>query len=352
MTNEVIFTHSQEEAILQDLQGIDGQFNLDHIAFGSENFDCGSQQFPNQAEEYIKPYTEEKVFNQNMRQTFQEANTAPILAKDEFGGDYNFQLMLNPENSAKHWAYSKNLCKIFIQMEQVLPLFFQWTPTVDGLWVRATMVYKLDQHRSIPVIRCPNHMATDTDIDQRHLKHVIRCTHPASSYQESASGHLSVVTPLGTPVAGAVTVPVDFKFFCKNSCTAGMNRRPTEIIFTLETANNQILARRKLEVRICSCPKRDKDKEEKEVLGLSTPTSSGKILHGKKRKHSNLSCSSGKKIIDNKVYRLSLDIVGRDNYNAVVKSAHDIMAGAAIRTGNYELYKPFIDETLKRSLSQ
>lgn len=36
---------------------------------------------------------------------------APILGKDEFAGDYNFQLILNHhQNNGKHWVVSISLC--------------------------------------------------------------------------------------------------------------------------------------------------------------------------------------------------------------------------------------------------
>jgi hypothetical protein len=235
-------------------------------------------------------------------------------------------------------------------MEQVLPLQFQWTPPADGLWVRATMVYKLDQHRSQPVLRCHNHMAPDNssnrNIDPRQVKHVIRCLHNTSSYEEAGNGHLSVLTPLGMPEAGVQNVPMDFVFYCKNSCTSGMNRRPTELIFTLETEQNQILGRRKLEVRVCSCPKRDKEKEEGEN------DASMSIGSGKKRKATTpvpVLPPPGKKIsTDNKVYSLNLEVVGKENVNAIIKYAHDVMAGAGIRNDNIDLYKPYMDEVLRK----
>ncbi|XP_058807199.1 cellular tumor antigen p53 [Phymastichus coffea] len=285
----------------------------------------------------------------------------PIHAKEEFAGDYNFQLILNDQNLNKHWVYSQKLQKVFIHMEEVLPLQFSWAPPQDGLWVRATMVYKLDQHRSQPVIRCPNHMAPDNNsnrnINPLQVKHVIRCTHSASTYEEAANGHLSVLTPLGIPEAGVSYVPMDFTFYCKNSCTSGMNRRPTELIFTLESQQNQILGRRKLELRVCSCPKRDKEKEEGETSSRDATVSVGS--GSKKRKMVNVPGAPppGKKLLtenskeNSKVFRLDLKIVGRDNYNSILKYAHDCMAGSAYRSNNHDLYKPYMDDVLKKFIN-
>ncbi|KAL7291302.1 hypothetical protein TKK_0014905 [Trichogramma kaykai] len=282
--------------------------------------------------------------------------STPILGKEEFAGKYNFQLIFNPKNSGKHWVYSEKLAKVFIHMEQVLPLSFQWNPPVDGLWVRATMVYKLDQHRSQPVVRCHNHMAPDNNsnrnINPMQVKHVIRCLHNTSSYEEANNGHLSVLTPLGVPETALNNVPMDFLFTCKNSCSSGMNRRATELIFTLEDESSQILGRRKLEVRVCSCPKRDKEKEEKEESGESgsVPLAIGQ---GKKRKIPNpglgISAPPGKKIaMDNKVYNISFNVIGKDTYNACLRSIYNTMAGQGVQQNNLEAQKPFMEEILKK----
>ncbi|XP_014208441.1 cellular tumor antigen p53 isoform X2 [Copidosoma floridanum] len=280
----------------------------------------------------------------------------PILGKEEFAGQYNFQLLLNPSVSGKHWIFSEKLSKVFIHMEEVLPLQFQWTPPVDGLWLRATLVFKLDQYRSEPVVRCHNHMAisnsSNRDINQTEVQHVIRCLHATSIYQKSHNGHLSVLIPLGAPEAGMAHVPVDYKFFCKNSCAHGMNRRATEIIFTLENQQNLILGRRKMEIRICSCPKRDKDKEEmdsdpKGFMVQKTTTSTYK----KRKPSSNVDFPQPmvhkKKMFENQVFNLNLSICGRDNAIAVMKYACDVMSGCGVRNENLDIYKPYIDKIQK-----
>lgn len=46
---------------------------------------------------------------------------------------------------------------------------------------------------------------------------------------------LSMVIPLSQPQTGTDRVMEMFQFVCQNSCPApGMNRRPIEVIFTLE----------------------------------------------------------------------------------------------------------------------
>lgn len=229
-------------------------------------------------------------------------------------------------------------------MDETLPLRFKWDPPDDGLLLRTAMVFSLDQYASDPVRRCHNHMASNNsnnrDIDPRVIKHVVRCLDHSSMYEER-NEHLSILTPLRTPQTGFQYVLMNFKFLCKNSCPSGMNRRPTELIFTLEDHNRRVLGRRRLLVRICSCPKRDKKKEEAEVADTQPNV--------KKRK---LCIPVGKKMMpsyDTHVFNVQLNIVGKENYLSVLKYAYDIMAGQATRTGQYEFFKPYMDDILHKT---
>lgn len=66
--------------------------------------------------------------------------------------------------------------------------------------------------------------------------HVIRCQNSSAIYEgDKKSGiHLSVLVPLGQPQSGTDTVRQMYQFMCKNSCPSGMNRRPFDVVFTLE----------------------------------------------------------------------------------------------------------------------
>ncbi|XP_015176362.1 PREDICTED: cellular tumor antigen p53 [Polistes dominula] len=268
-----------------------------------------------------------------------------IPSNEEFPGHLNFQLQLPNQNTSKHLMYSQILKKVYINMEQTLPIRFKWDPPVDGLFLRTTMQFSLDQYKNDPVHRCHNHMAmtnnSNQDVNPGIVKHVVRCLEPASMYEDN-NDHLSVITPLRTPQVGSQYVQLYFQFFCKNSCTSGMNRRPTELVFTLEDAMNGVLGRRKLLVRVCSCPKRDKEKEENDTTD--------DISNQNKRKRK--STPNNKTVIlpscDTHVYNVNLDIVGKENYLAVMKYAYDVMAGQALRTGQSEFFKPYMDSILRK----
>lgn len=66
--------------------------------------------------------------------------------------------------------------------------------------------------------------------------HVIRCLNPKANYQGDIDSqiHLNVLIPLSKPQSGTDCVREMYQFVCKNSCPSGMNRRPLEVIFTLE----------------------------------------------------------------------------------------------------------------------
>lgn len=225
-------------------------------------------------------------------------------------------------------------------MEKVLPLRFTWEPAKFNLFLRTELVFLLDEHKSDPVRRCYNHAAASNHINQNvqpdRIKHVVHCVNHGSSIYQEKNEHLSILTPLCDPEAGSQYVPMCFKFFCKNSCVSGMNRRATELVFTLEN-ETKILSRKSMIVRICSCPKRDKQKDEAEVNLESVPIKRKLVTSNKKISSS-----------DKHVYQIELNVVGKENALAVYKYAYDVMAGQAAKTGQHEFYKPYMDNILSK----
>jgi len=254
---------------------------------------------------------------------------------------FQFNVPDNGGGQGQDWMYSETSNKLYIKMEKVLPLRFTWEPARPGVFLRTELVYLFDEHKSDPVKRCYNHTAVtypaNQDMDPDRIKHVVQCVNIPSSYEENDGGHLSVVTPIRPPEGDSRYVMVYFKFFCKNSCQSGMNRRATELIFTLEDERRQILAQsQRMIIRICSCPKRDKIKDESECKESSVKQM--KPLTANKKM---LSC-------DKHVYKVELNVVGKENYLAVHKYAYDIMAGQAAKTGQHDFFKPYMDEVLNK----
>jgi hypothetical protein len=72
-------------------------------------------------------------------------------------------------------------------------------------------------------------------VDNKLIEYVLHTDHSKAVYEKDCtSGRHSVRVSVGPPQAGAEWVTVPYKFMCKSSCDGGMNRRLTEVIFTLE----------------------------------------------------------------------------------------------------------------------
>ncbi|KAK7603191.1 hypothetical protein V9T40_003190 [Parthenolecanium corni] len=186
-----------------------------------------------------------------------------------FPGRFDFRVQLPADSSAHKWTYSNTLQKVFIDFEKVLALHFKWTigdiKPQPEFYVRAMPVYTSHDSMKVPVTRCPIHLLRDHSSNHgfEHVEHVMRCEHSSTVYNcDPCTKRFSCRTPLSLPQAGADTTTLTYKFVCKTSCIGGMNRKPISVIFYLEDASGQEFGRQILAVKICSCPKRDKVKEE------------------------------------------------------------------------------------------
>merc|ERR1711988_1265173 len=59
---------------------------------------------------------------------------------------------------------------------------------------------------------------------------------------------------------------------CLGSDVGGINRRPLKVIFTLEHLTGKVVGRKVFDVRICSCPRRDKAQEEERYDRIENQT--------------------------------------------------------------------------------
>lgn len=205
-------------------------------------------------------------------------NRAPTL--DEVHDPaFNFNVDLSGESSGKSsWMFSSRLNKVFVKMGQ--PCTFNVSYQAGGGFqpqVRAMLVCSSLEDMYQPIYRCENHRGNDRsnpNLSSSVIAHVMRCFNPSVQYVGAEQGvafkdRLAVVIPLAaTAPDQVVTSNVSLEFVCQNSCRI-INRRPTAIIFTLEDGHGQILGKKSLHLKVCSCPKRDKQKEE-ETLAPAT----------------------------------------------------------------------------------
>ncbi|XP_066256861.1 cellular tumor antigen p53 isoform X2 [Euwallacea similis] len=255
-----------------------------------------------------------------------------VLSNEDYGGPYGFEVSVLPiYNSKNPWVYSVPLNKVYMDMMQPFPIDITLkTPKKpnDKLFIRITPQYSAQNYAANPVCRCYQHDHhsdnTNKDIADHVRQHVIRCTNQAAYYLGDAKEkqRLSVILPMGSPQAGSESVREYLFFVCKSSCPIpGMNRRTLEVIFTLENEESRVLGRKALNVRICACPKRDKEKEEKEA-GKSNHTSPPK---GKKRKVDQHS-TQGSKLTpqDDKTYKINLSCIGKQSFLKILTYAEDV----------------------------
>ncbi len=72
-------------------------------------------------------------------------------------------------------------------------------------------------------------------LDHPAPEHLVRCEHKLANYAEdSYTLRQSVFIPHEAPQAGAEWVTNLYQFMCFSSCVGGLNRRPIQVIFTLE----------------------------------------------------------------------------------------------------------------------
>nr|CAD7265080.1 unnamed protein product [Timema shepardi] len=196
--------------------------------------------------------------------------TGSLPCNQAWPGPYKFELLLNSSFAERcNWVYLLETNKLFVNMEKSVPVQVKLESFVPGLYLRALPVFVRDDDLKDSVRRCFIHIAVDNPSNKGYeniLDHVIRCKDPAAVYDyNTTSGRYSVVVPVRFPSSGTDTVTMLYTFMCKTSCIGGMNRRPIEVIFTLETEDGTVVGRNSLNVRVCSCPKRDSAKEEKDL---------------------------------------------------------------------------------------
>ncbi|KAF5281410.1 hypothetical protein FQR65_LT14706, partial [Abscondita terminalis] len=186
--------------------------------------------------------------------------------------------------------YSEKLNKIYTLASQSIPIDFKMNRTSKTMFVRATPLYSAAQYAQELVKRClPHSCPTDpSNLNFRSdlFDHILRCQNSKAFYYGSVESKifLNVIVPLEEPQAGTDMVRVMYSFVCNNSCPSGMNRKALEVVFTLEDSEANIFGRKKVSVRVCSCPKRDKEKEEK--FNPKYPSSGKKHLKSEKKPYS------------------------------------------------------------------
>ena len=158
--------------------------------------------------------------------------------------------------------------------------------------IRVTAYFRKPEHQSDTVQRCPNHrekeqlqiqknkgkkqnFSMESSFCTKNLhNHVIRIDDKNAVYRSDIVPNIislsttpipreSVSIDYTNPAVGQSKTTILLRYMCLSSCVGGINRRPFNTVFTLETSCGQILGRSVAETRVCSCPGRDRDCEER-----------------------------------------------------------------------------------------
>ncbi|XP_032239876.1 cellular tumor antigen p53 isoform X3 [Nematostella vectensis] len=212
------------------------------------------------------------------------AHLPTIPSTAEYPGELGFCVSFGPptESASKSatWTYSEKCKKLYVNLASFCPIKFKTTvKPPPGSYLRGVAVFKGSTNLHDIVKRCPNHMETSQD-GQEKISHFMRSNNPSARYNVCPeSGRHSILIPYTGPQVGTEFVTEMFAFMCFSSCPSGPSRRPVEIIFTLEK-DGQTLGRQVVEIRVCACPGRDRKSDEKLLLGEASTTTGGKRKRG------------------------------------------------------------------------
>lgn len=200
------------------------------------------------------------------------APTVPVTV--DYPGEYSFQLRFQKSGTAKSVTstYSELLNKLYCQLAKtsLIEVLVGKEPP-QGAILRATAVYKKNEHVADVVRRCPHHQNEDVTEYRSHLIRV-EGSQRALYFEDPHTKRQSVTVPYEPPQLGSEMTTILLSFMCNSSCMGGMNRRPILTILTLETPEGLVLGRRCFEVRVCACPGRDRKTEEENSTKMQNGT--------------------------------------------------------------------------------
>lgn len=278
--------------------------------------------------------------------------------------EWNFDMELKSEsNNKSSWLYSASLNKVFVKMNTPMNVYPYFNPKglpMGQFFIRAMIVYTSPHDLPEPVNKCPNHKQGQADL----IDHILRCTNEGVTYTGQASGKifaekLAVIVDMGRI---ATNEPLTLQFTCQNSCSGGMNRRSTSLIFTLEDGAKNILGRKVMHFKVCSCPRRDKEKDESTTKvfpkkrkpdASSLPSTSAKRIHLTKQDSDSALDVTGDvtlpsiKIEPETPCELKVILPNEKLKKNALRLIYDAVAGEITRTGN-TAYSCYLNDLQKQ----
>lgn len=185
------------------------------------------------------------------QQTSHQTSEAPDVAHlyenpclNDLDSNYAFEVQVPMEEKEKKlWYYEPSAKLLFVKVGQPLTAIISYKrkPQEGNLFVRLMPIYTALSDCRLPVNRCQNHKQSCKTAVKEHLVHCYgheNACYVGKEEGENFKDRLAIVVPLKKACAGmqetVVKEEICFSFGCLNSCSSGINRRPTALIFTLE----------------------------------------------------------------------------------------------------------------------
>uniref|UniRef100_A0A182Q706 p53 DNA-binding domain-containing protein n=1 Tax=Anopheles farauti TaxID=69004 RepID=A0A182Q706_9DIPT len=180
-------------------------------------------------------------------------------------------------NQGAGFVYSEKLQKLFLKTESIcsFDVKCEIPNTLPTRWyVRVMLVSLAPELQHEPIMRCYNHLAKDSGPEFMR-NHVVRCKNELHEYVGHENGpfyedRFAVRVPLDLDVP---YVKLTLQFVCQNTCFS-LGQRRTGLVFTLESEEGHIWARRTVPVKICINYRRDMLNEETALQKSSVNLSS------------------------------------------------------------------------------
>lgn len=183
-------------------------------------------------------------------------NCTPCLL--DLDTNYQFEVEVPMDQKEKKlWFYDASAKRLFVKLDQSLSAFVSCNTYTGGLFVRLMPVYTSLADVRKPVNRCINHKQQCKTTRKQHIVH---CHNEGAEYMGTEIGEtfidrMSIRVPLRKSMQARncpekITEEIMFSFSCLNSCTSGINRRPTALIFTLENEQWDYSTHQSYRVRI------------------------------------------------------------------------------------------------------
>ncbi|XP_053947027.1 cellular tumor antigen p53 [Anastrepha ludens] len=199
----------------------------------------------------------------------------PTFEEHDIGG-YKFSIQVGSNRKTRmSWLYSSTRKKLYIRMNEIFTLDAVYKPKLPLQQLRVRVLMSFKNEVSEPVLRCQNHISKDTEPHQKRRHSLLRCENPSAEYCGTPEGknindRYSILIPLGVSVMpkndSSIAQTMAIKFTCQNSC---IGRKETSLIFLLEGLSGEILSQRVMDVKVCSCPKRDYEADERNSAASS-----------------------------------------------------------------------------------